>query len=181
VHSSLLHPRLGYLKLPPPAVERITVEGVSVRAHGGALLPGYLAVHLATHQFVPLLWILDLATLWQGLDAHARDASLRAAERQGVDRYLAWALRRVDALDRLKDGDHSRLPLLGLRATRRTAGHPMWRHLVLAPSNAARRAALSDWVWPSWMRETYGASPVGFARRAIRHAGSLFPRRRRLP
>jgi hypothetical protein len=181
VHSTLLHARLGYLYLPVPDAEMVRVDDVTLRAHGGPLLPGYLAVHLSTHQFAPMLWWLDLATLWNAMDDGARAQATRTAERAGVGRYLRWAMRRIDALDRLADGDHSKVRLLGLEAGARSAAHPMWRHLRLAPSMSARRAALADWLWPPWMRESYGASPLGFARRAIRHAGDVLPRRRQHP
>jgi hypothetical protein len=169
IHSSLLHPRFAYLPVPAPESELVELEGFAVHAHAGPLLAGYLAAHLASHPFPPLLWQFDFAALWDGLDAAERDAARGAARRAGLDRYLGWAVRRSERLARAIAGDPRASASLGYGAERRAEPHPMWRHVGLAPSAAAACRALHGWLLPPWVAAEYGGVVRGTARRVARH------------
>src|SRR5690348_9242934 len=72
LHSRLVSDHLAHVPTPAPTSTTVAVAGVDVRAHVGEFVPVYLAVHLATHQLPPLLWMIDFATLWRMLSAGDR-------------------------------------------------------------------------------------------------------------
>jgi hypothetical protein len=180
VHSSLMHPRFAYLPVPAPEYEPMLVEGVTVRRQAGALLPAYLAAHLAQHQSPPLLWDIDFATLWTRSSVSERLASRRAAREAGLSRYLAWAVRRVSRVIRLAEGRSREAGALGFGGAGRIDVHPAWRHVWLAPTlpNAARAA--DGWLRPDWVRSAYGPGMRGVARRVAKHWRTALVRNRRV-
>ncbi|MDQ3696608.1 MAG: nucleotidyltransferase family protein, partial [Gemmatimonadota bacterium] len=169
VHSSLLHPRFAYLRLPEPASERVDICGTVLSAHSGDLVPAYFAAHLATHTLPPLLWDVDFLTLWNSLDEPARASAMRAADRAGLGRYLRWAFRRTLLVRRGAGGDLAALSALGFAGERRTDAHPMWRHIWLAPSARQAWNALGGWLFPPWVASEHGGLVRGTARRVARH------------
>ena len=169
VHSSLLHPRFAYLPVPEPEYEPMLVEGVAVRRQAGALLPGYLAAHLAQHTAPPLLWDIDFATLWQRLGDADRGAARRAARQAGLARYLAWAERRAERVLRMAEGDQDAARALGFSPVGRSDVHPAWRHVWLAPSAGSAWRALDGWLRPPWVQEAYGPGLKGVVRRVAKH------------
>jgi hypothetical protein len=180
VHSSLMHPRFAYLPLPAPEHEPMLVEGVAVRRQAGALLPAYLAAHLAQHQAPPLLWDIDFATLWMGLGVSERRASRGAACEAGLERYLAWAVRRAGRVVRLAEGRTREAGALGFGASGRVDLHPAWRHVWLAPTVAHAVRAADGWLRPDWVRTTYGPGLRGVARRVAKHWRTAFVRNTRM-
>lgn len=169
VHSSLLHPRYGYLPLPAPSGRCVAIDGVPILAHDDAFLPGYLSAHLATHQFAPFAWLVDLFELWRSLGERARADARRAAARAGVERYLAWGLRRAMLLRRAAAGNDRAADRLGMGDARRVEAHPMWRHITLAPSVTASVRAARAWLAPAWVRPQHGGWVVTMTRRVVRH------------
>lgn len=157
VHSSLLHPRYSYLRLPSPRGTPVVIDGIPMVAHNDPLLVGYLSVHLATHRFAPLAWIVDLLECWDSMDGQARAHAHEAATLAGIRRYLAWALGRADLVRRAAVGDHAAAHGLGLREGARVEAHPMWRHISMAPTPAKRIKAAWTWIAPAWV----GARGVG--------------------
>ena len=174
VHSSLLDHTLAHLPTPPPASEMMTVEGQSVRAHAGPLVPAFLASHLAKHRLAPLLWLLDLRTLWATMDELARRDAVREAERAGLARYLSWGVRRTGLLAPAAEGDRGALRALGFRGRGRRDVHPMYRDALLAPDMASAVRVIGAWVWPRPLRD----DPRAFARRCAARISAAFTRPR---
>jgi hypothetical protein len=169
VHSSLLHARYAYLPLPTPSGRRVALDGVPVLAHDDALLPGYLSAHLATHRFAPLAWLIDLSELWGSLGERDRADARRAAGRAGVERYLAWGLRRVTLLWRAASGSEPAADGLGIGQSDRVEAHPMWRHITLAPSVTASVHAARAWLTPNWVTPRDDGWVVTMTKRVATH------------
>lgn len=180
VHSSLMHPRFEYLPVPAPEYEPMLVEGVAVRRHAGALLPAYLAAHLAQHQAAPLLWDIDFATLWHRLSASERLDSRRAAHKAGLGRYLGWAVRRANRVVRLAEGHRREARALGFDEGGRADVHPAWRHVWLSPTLAHAARAADGWLRPDWVRTTYGPGVRGIVRRVAKHWRTALVRNERI-
>ena len=169
VHSSLLHARFGYLRLPAPLATRQLVDGVTMLTHDDSLLPGYLAAHLATHRFAPLAWLVDLSELWGSLGERDRAEARRVAARAGVERYLAWGLRRATLLARAASGNDRAADRLGIGHSGRVEAHPMWRHIMLAPSVGASVRAARAWLAPSWVMPRDGGWVLTMTKRVATH------------
>jgi hypothetical protein len=135
VHSAVLDDALlAHVSLPEPTYVWETVDGVTLRAERGALQPAALAAHLAKHHLPPLLWLIDLATVWTGLSATERHAAWKAARQHGLHRYLAWAVRLAEVVPRAAAGDPRALRRLGIGARRRHASHSAVRVAMLSAS-----------------------------------------------
>ena len=61
LHSSLVSDHLAHVGAPAPISARVAIAGAELRVHVGDFLAPYLAVHLATHQLPPILWLVDFA------------------------------------------------------------------------------------------------------------------------
>jgi hypothetical protein len=168
VHSTLLHPRFSYLRVPPPQARPLVLFGVEVPAHDDELVPGYLAAHLATHRQPPLLWFVDFSVVWERLDQQQRDAAVRAATAVGLSRYLRWAVEKTDSVLEAID-NRAAMRSFGFRKADRRDVHPMWRHIRLAPSTRARYFAVAAWLAPPWVDRTASGVVVEVARRIGRH------------
>jgi len=90
-------PLLRHVDLPIEAAD-VLVGGHLLPSQAGRFLPAYLAVHLAKHGSSPVLWVVDLATLWSRLDESARQDADHAAREIGLHRHLEWALTQCAAL-----------------------------------------------------------------------------------
>jgi hypothetical protein len=152
VHSSLLHRRYAYLRMPEPSGKLAVVDGVVVNAHDDALLYAYLSVHLAVHRFAPLAWLIDTVELWESLSASGRSDAIRAATLNGIHLYLQWARARGALLRRAALGDTKAADRLGLSNGSRVESHPMWRHIALAPGVGNTARAAWSWIAPEWAR-----------------------------
>lgn len=152
LHSSLVSDHLTHLPAPVPRAATLRVAGVPVRAHTGEFVAPYLAVHLATHQMPPLLWLVDFASLWGALPAVDRVRAEDAARRAGVSRYLEWARDRAVLIERLAAGDREALGVIGVGSDRRRDMHSIWRHLALGSSWADRLRVLAAFLIPRRVR-----------------------------
>ena len=170
VHSTLLHSRLSYLPFPSPEVAPVEVGGVVLPVMAGALLPVYLAVHIARHWSAPVLWLIDYRTLWESLDRPGQALARWTARRCRAERYLEWVLRRADGFAAAAQGDRVAITRLGLQTHRRDR-HPMWRQLQLAPLPDGLFHALRAWLLPPWVTLT-AFRPAHAVRRVWRHWGS---------
>jgi hypothetical protein len=163
LHSALLDHNLAHLGDVDIASESVSLEGNAVRAHSGALLPAYLAAHAAKHRLPPLLWFVDIATLWSGSSDAQRRAAMAAAQSVRLDGYLEWGIARADALSRAADGDPAALALFGVARSGRHDAHPMLRDARLASTALDSLRAVSAWVWPPPLRR----HPTAFTRRCL--------------
>jgi len=179
VRSRLLHSRFDYLALPVPELTAVQVAGSVLPVMTGSLLPSYLAIQIAKHRFAPLLWLIDHRTLWERLDDAGRTLARWTAVRCGLQRYLEWAVRRGEILDKLVDGDPSAVRRLGLQDEWRDI-HPMWRHVQLAPSPSSGVRAMWAWLAPPWITSAR-PGPRGFMRRVGRHWRAAIETRPRRP
>lgn len=172
VHSTLLHPRLSFLTLPHPCGTPIDLLGARVPALlDGPVLSLFLALHLAGHRAPPLLWWMDYLTLSSHV-AEVEDVHALAA-RLGLARYLKWARRGCDAVQRLANGDLSAGRALGISRSGRVDVHPSVRHVLLAPNPTHAIAAARAWLLPPWVARE-GRWPLAtIVLRAARHAPTL--------
>ena len=86
VHSSILDDALlSHVVVPVTALESVELHGVNVRAPCGPLLPLFLAVHLAKHALVPLLWWIDFDAAWLRMSPEERIAARATAAELGLD------------------------------------------------------------------------------------------------
>jgi hypothetical protein len=145
---------------PPPESEVRVFDGHSVRMHSGPGVPNHLAVHLAKHEFPPLLWFVDFATAWEALSPSERDQAWARARRMHIQRYLQWALDRVAAVESAAAGEYEALGLLGFTAKGRSQPRRWRRELVLAGSLPAALRMILGFIFPRTAR-----TPIAFLRR----------------
>lgn len=158
-------PLMRHLRLPAAEWSERAVNGALVRVHDGALLPAYLAAHAAKHVLPPLLWFVDLQTLWVALDETGRDEAWAVARRHRLGRHLEWGLSCADALSRLADGDLGESAArLGLAGAERTDVHNAWRMARLSATPADAMRVFAAWALPHDQRRP-GAD---VARRIVR-------------
>ena len=172
VHSTLLDHNLGHLPALPVEWEPVEIYGVATRALSGDVLPAYLASHAAKHRLPPLLWFLDLHTLWNGLAEPLRRQALARAERHRLHLYLGWALQHVEHLLAALRGDTRALAALGFVGDARHDPHPAVRDLRLAANPLDALRAGMDWAIPRPLRDR----PSALAQRWGGRLGGLFTR-----
>lgn len=142
VHSAALDdPLLAHVRL---AVEQrpVGIGDTTLPAHEGRFLPAFLAAHLAKHISIPMLWILDIHSLWSSFDRGERADAQTAAMEVGLHRHLRWALRLSQALGEIahSEGIESNA-LRRLEHQRRSIGNAR-RVLRLVSLSASPVAAL---------------------------------------
>jgi hypothetical protein len=157
LHSMLVSDHLAHVAAPEPSARRVWLGETSVDAQDGDFVAPYLAVHLATHQLPPLLWLVDFATLWASLSTLDRRRAEEAAASAGVARYLDWARGRAADVTGAAAGDMAALAALGIRADGRRDAHSIWRHLALASTTADRARVLGAFVIPHRVRRDAGS------------------------
>ncbi|GAC1651984.1 MAG: hypothetical protein NVS4B3_13550 [Gemmatimonadaceae bacterium] len=169
IHSSLTDDNLvAHLRLGEPTAETLTIEGRPVLALHGAVLPVYLAAHLAKHQRPPLQWSVDFHTLWTSLGDAEHEAERRTATDAGGRRMLEW--------------DVCHVTRTIARSRWRQEGDPAItddRHPPREMHNAVRVALLSDgpgdalrvfagWAFPRSARRHIWRAASAAARRLAR-------------
>ena len=162
---------------PAPESERRDFDNVTVRVHTGPGMPNHLAVHLAKHDFPPLLWFVDFATAWERLTLTERDDARARARQMGTQRYLQWALDRAAAIGRAAAGEHEQLHLLGFTASGRTQPRRWRREIALAGSWRSALRMIVNFLFPETAR-----TPLAFFRRLavrLRHPRRWLVDRRR--
>jgi hypothetical protein len=150
LHSALLDDNmLQHLSGPVPEARLVAADGASFMAHWGASLAVFLAVHLAKHPRVPLLWWFDFATMWQGLDASQRSEAMALAAEHRLGRFIDWAVdgaAEVAAIASASDDEEGARALAALRA--RHSAHPVTRISGLASSAGDRVRVCLAWAFP---------------------------------
>jgi len=152
LHSSLVSDHLAHVGAPVPISARVVITSVELSVHVGDFVAPYLAVHLATHQMPPILWLVDFATLWGSLSDTARARAVLAARAGGVARYLAWAVEQASRVERVAASDWGALGALGIDGQRRRDTHSIWRHLTLASSTLDRVRLVGAFLVPRRVR-----------------------------
>lgn len=179
LHSSVLDENMvAHLAAPTPEAMLMDLEGVAVLAQTGPLVPVFLAVHLAKHAGAPLLWWIDLATLWHKLGDAARREATELAKELRTDGYLDWAAEGIALVRRLADPDEdvALAALAGLRELHR--GRAARRLGALAATLRDRVRIYLAWAWPHALRR----HPVAYLRHALaRIAAIVRPPRRHPP
>ncbi|HEX8851080.1 MAG TPA: nucleotidyltransferase family protein [Gemmatimonadaceae bacterium] len=178
VHSTVLDEEmLAHLPMPTPEGEAVDVEGVRMYAQRGALLPLFLALHLAKHAEVPLLWWIDIATVWERLSAGERAAVRSMAVRHRVERHLEWAEQGIALLATVVNGELPSAERAAGQLRARHESHPVRRLASLASGlRDAARIALA-WVWPRHVRR----QPLTFARQVATRLIARLRRARTAP
>jgi hypothetical protein len=172
VHSDMASEYLGHLRLPAPTARPYAVEGIEVQAYMGDSEPGYLSAHLAGHHFPPLLWAIDIHTLWEGLTTSEREAARRAANFTGMGRYLTWGLAMADAIDRAADGDAGAPAVLtAIGAQRARPQMSIVRHARLAANPLDAMRAVSACIWPPSSRSGMSSLAESLVRRVRLRGG----------
>lgn len=159
MHSSLIDDALlAHIRIPLESTV-VCLNGHDVAAHAGDYLPAYLAAHMAKHETVPLLWVLDFHTLWTSSTDAERTRAVERASAVGLARHLAWARELAHCLTRGAAGDDAALATLaGLR--RATGDLGRVRRLVAfsaGPMDAAR--VVAGRIWPEEWRDGWRAAP----------------------
>ena len=173
-------PLMRHLALPAAEWTERAVNGGVVGVHDGALLPAYLAAHAAKHVLPPLLWFVDLFTLWSGLGEGERDAARAAAARHRLARHLDWGLARAEAVARLADGDLAdSAALLGYRADGRRDVHNAWRMARLSASPLDALRVVGAWALPHDQRRMSTDVVRRVARRVIKRPATVARKSRR--
>ncbi|MDB4907313.1 MAG: hypothetical protein JWO05_2097 [Gemmatimonadetes bacterium] len=159
VHSSLSDDSLvEHLAVQPLSseVERCRIGEMDVPVLGGAVLPAYLALHLAKHGEAPWLWLLDLHALWGDASEGEREAARDRAGSLRLTRYLEWALASAASLDRAAEGDSASLRRLGIVNGARVRRHNALRVAMLSQTPLDAMHATSGWLWPRAARARSG-------------------------
>lgn len=168
VHSSAIDDNL-LSHLVVPVEPRLVPVGTAVfPALVGDELPAFLAAHLAKHETAPLLWVIDLHTLWARLDESDRVRARDRARRLGLGRHLEWALRLAASAASGAAGDPAALSQL-CQLQRATGDWGRVRRLVAlsaTPWDAAR--VLSGRVWPAEWRDGWARMPHYVLQRGAR-------------
>lgn len=169
VHSLLASDALAHCPLVPDGGAEWSHEGVTVRTLAGPLAAVYLAVNLAKHATPSLMSYIDLATVWDGLEAEQQTVACRLADRARVGRCLRWALVGASAIPAAAAGDTAALRALGFHGNTRKSTHALLRLMWLAdrPTDAAR--ILGTWTWPRALRSS-GDAIIGFWGRRMRRS-----------
>ena len=152
LHSALVSDHLVHVGAPAPISARAVIAGVELPVYVGDFLAPYLAVHLATHQMPPMLWLVDFATLWSSLSDAARARAASAAATARVAGYLTWAVERAGLVERVAAGDWSALGALGIDGRQRRDAHSIWRHLQLASTTLDRVHLVGAFLVPRRVR-----------------------------
>lgn len=175
VHSSILDDGLlAHLRVPDPESQVAEVYGTAVRAPSGPLVPIFLAVHLAKHALVPLLWWIDFDAAWRRMSSTERAAARAMAARLRLDRYLAWAEVGIDQLRVSVDSPRAAATVAMRSLLDFHARHNAVRVAMLATSTRQRLTVMAAWVWPPALRH----APLAYLRtvssRSIRWLGRMF-------
>jgi hypothetical protein len=157
LHSVLVSDHLVHVGAPAPISARVAIAGTELAGHVGDFLAPYLAVHLATHQMPPMLWLVDFTTLWSSLSEAARARAAAAARAARVAPYLTWAVEQASLVERVAASDWGALGALGIDEHRRRDRHSIWRHLQLASSNLDRVRLVGAFLVPRRVRGNLGA------------------------
>ncbi|MFL5561146.1 MAG: nucleotidyltransferase family protein, partial [Gemmatimonadaceae bacterium] len=182
IHSSLLDDGLlAHVACPPPDAAPIEVARHTLPAQSGDTLEIFLAVHLAKHSSVPLLWWIDFATCWERLDTAARVRIRTRAETFGLARFIEWAEQGVASLAEIRGDDdvRARSAISALHQLHRSRN--TFRVMRLVEGLPSRGRVILGWVAPLCYRSSPRALVVTLAARVSARIMSLAGLRRRTP
>lgn len=169
VHFTLAGPWHRHLPPGELTVETCSVEGMELRALGGAILPVYLAAHLMHHDRRPLLWFADFTTLIESLNSEERANVIIVARRARLHRVLKAALRWSTDLDELSSAPVTAAEEQFIRtALRPTPSRAIAQLLWTSASPGDVAGVLSQFLWPRELRATRGTFVKFWTRRARR-------------
>lgn len=147
LHSRLLDdPLVGHVELPAPRGTSTALHDGMVSAYWEPALAVFLAVHLAKHRAVPLLWWLDFATLWALLEPSERDEARSLAARTRCAGYLRWAEAGVGDLDGALQHAYRHAEHRIAALQRRHSGRAVLRVAALAEGWNARFVVVGRWA-----------------------------------
>lgn len=173
VHSTALDDALlDHVRLPVEPCQ-VMVGGHQLPAHGGQLVPAYLAAHLAKHHDKPLLWALDFFLLWSGLDVEERRAAAAAARTVGLARHLQWAIALTEGIQGCwAEAPNATVSLRRLERGLAPGGNirRLARLVTLSESPRAALRVLGGRIWPATSRQGWRSAPGYFLRRGIHWA-----------
>lgn len=171
VHSSALDdPLLEHVRFPVES-RPCLVEDHVLPAHDGRFVPGYLAAHLAKHNEQPLLWAVDFAVLWSGLEVAARNLATDAAAACGLGQHLRWAVELAQEIKTSVASEHgAERSLVGLTSRLSPVGDSgrVLRLVSLSDSPRDRVSVVAGRIWPAAWRQDWRDVPRYFGRRATR-------------
>jgi len=165
VHSSLIDEALlAHIRIP---VERreLSLGSATLPVFGGDLLPAFLAAHLAKHETAPLLWVIDLYTLWTSLGEAQRERARECARHVGLGRHLDWACALASCVPAGARGDTGALSALATLRYSRGDWARVRRLIALSanPFDAAR--VMAGRIWPEEWRDDWSRAPHYLVRR----------------
>lgn len=166
VHSTVLDdPLLPHIRMP---IERadVSVEGRSLPAHVGRLVPCALAAHLAKHNPPRLLWMLDFTVLWSRLSNAERSEAFEAAAEIGLERHLRWAERVSGTLLRATEASSSALARIERLLRHSSNAKRVLRLMLLSSGPLDAASVLGGRVWPVEWRAGWRKIPSGVLRRS---------------
>ncbi|MFL5616587.1 MAG: nucleotidyltransferase family protein [Gemmatimonadaceae bacterium] len=112
LHSSLIDdPLLEHLRFPVECEDILTGEAQLPALSGKSLAPS-LAIHIAKHHSVPLLWIVDFHELLKGLTPRQHTEAEETAAAAGILRHYRRAALLASLVPRSAQGDHAALRML---------------------------------------------------------------------
>jgi ribosomal protein S18 acetylase RimI-like enzyme len=170
VHSSAIDDAsLDHIRVPIEWAP-LKVGDYELPAHSGALVPAYLASHLLKHHEKPLLWALDITTLWESLNESEKTAALTAASDAGLSKHLDWAVRLAESIIEVADRGPEAAGAIRIiqraLAVRSDFGR-VAQLVVLSASPGAALRVIGGRVWPPAWRQGWRAAPSYFTRRAV--------------
>lgn len=164
IHSSLLDDNIvGHFGAPSPEAEAVEVEGRLLLAHAGPSVPVFLAMHLAKHPNVPLLWWIDFAAAWGAASDADRGAARRLARSCRLTGFLSWATAGARDLDVIRSGSVSASHAALARLRSRHAQPAVVRIAQLSETMADRARTVIAWALPRSQR----GDPKALAQRTV--------------
>jgi hypothetical protein len=168
VHSSLTGEALTHCRITPDRTRMWRHEDFAVAVLDDSTLVVYLAANIAKRATPPLISFIDLAYVWDRLDASARNEAIVLARRSGLSGCLEWGLARARALGRAALGEREALRMLGVGPDRRRSLHAYLRLAMLADTPVDASRIFGAWLWPRSLRRAPWALPAFWRRRMQR-------------
>lgn len=178
LQSSAFVDHLAHLPVPSATLGHWRWGHATFRTYVGPEVAVFLAVHLLKHQLPPVLWLVDLFTLWSGMSEVDRLRARRMAREARAHRYLQWAIARSSGIVAAAAGDEEAMRALGFEPGLRRDTYGMLRLAGLAGSPRDALAVLAAWAWPRPMRYDWTAFGAMWRRRVGKSVWGVLSARR---